>query len=31
MKPVNKLLKDNKMAKDEYLKILNKRKTKLIY
>ena len=31
MKPFNKLLKENKIAKDEYLKILNKRKTKLIY
>ena len=31
MKPYNKLLKENKIIKNEYLKILNKRKTKLIY
>ena len=31
MKPFNRLLKDNNIAKDEYLKILNKRKKKLIY
>lgn len=31
MKPYNKLLKENKISKNEYLKILNKRKTKLIY
>lgn len=31
MKPYNKLLKDNKISKSEYLKVLNKRKTKLIY
>ena len=31
MKPYNKLLKENKISKSEYLKILNKRKTKLIY
>ena len=31
MKPFNRLLKNNKITKDEYLKILNKRNTKLIY
>lgn len=31
MRPFNRLLKDNNIAKDEYLKILNKRKIKLIY
>ena len=31
MKHYNKLLKENKISKSEYLKILNKRKTKLIY
>ncbi len=31
MKPYNKLLKENKISKSEYLKVLNKRKTKLIY
>lgn len=31
MKPFNRLLKDNKISKNEYLKILNKRKTKVIY
>ena len=31
MKPFNRLLKDNNIAKDEYLKILNKRKKKVIY
>lgn len=31
MKLYNKLLKENKISKNEYLKILNKRKTKVIY
>ncbi len=31
MKPFNRLLKENKISKNEYLKILNKRKTKVIY
>lgn len=31
MKTYNKLLKENKISKNEYLKILNKRKTKMIY
>lgn len=31
MKPFNKLLKENKISKNEYLKILNERKIKLIY
>lgn len=31
MKPFNRLLKENKIGKDEYLNILNKRKTKFIY
>ena len=31
MKPYNKLLKEDRISKNEYLKILNKRKTKLIY
>lgn len=31
MKHYNKLLKENEISKNEYLKILNKRKTKLIY
>lgn len=31
MKPFNKLLKDNKLDKNEYLKILNERKNKTIY
>lgn len=31
MKTYNKLLKENKISKNEYLKILNKRKRELIY
>lgn len=31
MKPYNKLLKDNKISKEDYLKILNKRKDETIY
>ena len=31
MKPYNKLLKDDKISKEEYLKILNERKNKTIY
>lgn len=31
MKPFNKLLRDDKISKIEYLKILNERKRKLVY